>query len=133
VINLVRMILTAFALLSFSVFAVVSCLRAATFGDRSPPPPPGFYEALSASGVIMFVASIAGMVLLLTFRPRPAYRALLLLAAVVVLICVPFVLARPENPSEAIGVAQMEVTLLSPVIAVALLYLLIAARRSHPR
>ena len=129
--NRVRQVLTAFGLLSFSLLAVISCLRAATYGDRFPPPPPGFYEALSRSGVIMFVASIVGMVLLLTYRPRPTPRALLLLGAVAILIFLPLLWTRPDDMSDAFWTAQFEVVLLSPVIALALLYLLIGVRRTR--
>ena len=129
--KLVRQVLTAFGLLSFALFATISCLRAATYGDRLPPPPPGFYEALSRSGVVMFIASIVGMVLLLTYRPRPTPRALLLLGAVAILIFLPLLWTRPDDMSDAFWTAQFEVVLLSPVIALALLYLLIGVRRTR--
>jgi phosphatidylserine synthase len=128
VLNLVRSILTALGLLAFSLFAVVSCLRVASFGDRFPPPPPGFYEGMSISGLVMFVVSIVGMVALLTYRPRPLWRASLLFGTVVILVVVPLVLPRPADVATALDLAGFGLILLAPVLAVALFYLAIGAR-----
>ena len=126
--NLLRSILTALGLLAFSLFAVVSCLRAASFGDRSTPPPPGFYEGMTISGLIMFVVSIVGIVALLTYRPRPLWRAFFLFGAVFILVVVPLVLPRADDAATALSLAAWELILLAPVLAVALLYLAIGAR-----
>ena len=131
-IGVVRSILTALGLLAFSLFAIVSGLRAASFGDRSTPPPPGFYEGMGVSGVVMFGVSIVGMVALLTYRPRPLWRALLLFGAVLILVVVPLLLPRPDNVATALGLAALSLIVLAPVLAVAVLYLAIGAR-SAPR
>ena len=127
-IGVVRSLLTALGLLAFSLFAIVSGLRAASFGDRSTPPPPGFYEGMGVSGVVMFGVSIVGMVALLTYRPRPLWRALLLFGAVLILVVVPLLLPRPDNVATALGLAALSLIVLAPVLAVAVLYLAIGAR-----
>jgi heme A synthase len=126
--NLVRSILTALGLVAFALFAFVSCLRAYSFGDRSPPPPPSFYRDMAISGGLMFVMSVVGIAALLTYRPRPLRRAFVLFGLVVILVVVPLVLPRPADVATALGLAGFELILLAPVLAVALFYLAIGAR-----
>ena len=76
----------------------------------------------------MFVVSIVGMVALLTYRPRPLWRALLLFGAVLILVVVPLLLPRPDNVATALGLAGFELIVLAPVLAVAVFYLAIGAR-----
>ncbi len=76
----------------------------------------------------MFVVSIAGMVALLTYRPRPLWRALVLFGAVLTLVVVPLVLPRADDAATALSLAGWELIILAPVLAVALLYLAIGAR-----
>ena len=83
---------------------------------------------MGVSGVVMFGVSIVGMVALLTYRPRPLWRALLLFGAVLILVVVPLLLPRPDNVATALGLAALSLIVLAPVLAVAVLYLAIGAR-----
>ena len=83
---------------------------------------------MTISGLIMFIVSIVGMVALLTYRPRPLWRALFLFGAVLILVVVPLVLPRADDAATALNLAGWELIILAPVLAVALFYLAIGAR-----
>src|SRR5438309_4050594 len=95
----IRVILTAAALLSLTLFAGVSCLRAGNFGDRATPPPPGFYAAMSASGIAMLVAALVGIVVLFTRWPRARARGVLLLSTFALLFFLPLLVPPPADLS----------------------------------
>ena len=120
----VQLILTVGAALSLALFAGVSCLRAANFGDRATPPPPGYYAMLTATGIVMFVSALVGLTALVTARPRRAARGVLLLgvAAVLFLGTVPL-LSPPEDLVRFGGVLIWELLFLSPIVLLAIFYL----------
>lgn len=123
-------VLTAFAGLSLALFANISCLRAASFGDRFAPPPPGFYEQMFWSGLAMLASSLTGLFALFAPRLRHLTRAVLLVGTPVMLVAAPLAVPGTDSFAQALDLALWTIAILAPVLGVSLIYLVAGSRAS---